>query len=71
MLTVSLDMERKLKRKLETDARLNTFHAAREPGRAYSLSEIAAGCGCSMQNIHTIQQRALRRALKHFSVYDR
>lgn len=50
----------------ETMTRLREFHARREPGKQYALSEIADACGCSYQNIHRIEKAALQHAAELF-----
>jgi DNA-directed RNA polymerase sigma subunit (sigma70/sigma32) len=43
------------------DLGLAISRALMHPGQTRTLSELAAFCGCTRQNIHFIEQRALRK----------
>jgi hypothetical protein len=53
-------MARPLKKVI--DERLKQFHALRQPGRVYTLAEIAAACGCTRQAVQFMERTALHHA---------
>ncbi len=48
-------------RSKQLDQALSAMHATREPGRCYSVGEIAEGVGCHERAIEVIEQNALRK----------
>jgi DNA-directed RNA polymerase sigma subunit (sigma70/sigma32) len=59
--------EKELSKSRRIDLGLAVLSVLREPGKLYSLAEIAAWCDCTHEAIRVIEEKAmkkLRRALK-------